>query len=192
MSPSRLFAHAPRSQAAADARRAPRPTALALLAILVLATACNLIDTRAARDATLSRMIPGPGAETGSIECWLTLEFNRYPTDADLHDVVVRFESIALAAPARFDWEYIAAHDKLTGREGFGSGLHEAEATRPAERPPLGRPTQVRFPLLARSSITDAPSTLYLEAELYWGGERQHTLRQSLEHVYATEPDDLY
>ena len=78
--------------------------------------------------------------------------------------------------------------DKLTPDEGFGAGLHEAETTRAGSAPPLGRPTRVRFPLRARPVIEDAPATLYLEAELRWGGEKQDALRHTLEHIYASEP----
>ena len=161
---------------------------LAVGSACLVAPGCNLIDTHSSRLADLSRTVPGPSEVPGSFECWLTLEFRSYPEEGDPRDVRVRFESIALAEPAEFDWSYIAAHDKLTSREGFGSGLHEAEGTRPDARPPLGRPTQVRFPLRAKHTIENAPAVLYLEAELYWGGERQHTLRRSIEHIYAAEP----
>jgi hypothetical protein len=172
----------------------PRLPTLALSLVLagLAAPGCNRIETRPAHAAALSRMIPGPAESGTGVACWLTLEFNRYPKDGDPTDVVVRFDSIALREPVAFDWAYIASHDKLTAREGFGSGLHEAEVTDPERRPPLGRPTQVRFPLPARATIDDAPATLYLEAELYWGGVRQSTLRQSLEHVYAAAADDRY
>ena len=165
-----------------------RLVGLALLQLAISAS-CNLIDARPERHADLSRMIPGASLQAGAIECWLTLEFKHYPKQGDLRDVLVRFESIALAAPAEFDWAYIASHDKLTRQDGFGSGLHEAEATSPISRPPLGRPTQVRFQLRAKRAIDHAPATLYLEAELYWGGEKQHTLRQTLEHIYSTRVD---
>ena len=171
----------------------PRPLQLALcLGLLVCATACNLIETNFARHAELSHMVPGSTADTGELLCWLTLEFKRYPANVDLRDVTVRFESIALAEPAEFDWEYIAAHDKLTRRDGYGSGLHEAEVTSPVRRPPLGRPTKVRFPLRAKPVIENAPAVLYLEAELYWGGEKQHSMRQTIEHVYSTASDTQY
>ena len=167
-----------------------RRTSLALCALGLAASlaGCNLIDTNLARHAELSHMVPASSEEAGALECWLTLEFKRYPKGGDLRDVVVRFESIALAEPAEFDWEYIASRDKLTRREGFGPGLHEAEMTSPVSRPPLGQPTMVRFPLHARPVIDDAPATLYLEAELYWGGEKQDSLRRTIEHVYASEP----
>ena len=155
---------------------------------LALGAGCNLIETDLARHARISHMVPALSDDPESLECWLTLEFSHYPEDGDLRDVRVRFESIALAEAAEFDWAYIAAHDKLTPREGFGIGLHEAEITNAVSRPPLGHPTQVRFPLRAKPVIEDAPSTLYLEAELYWGGQKQHLLRQTLEHVYTDDP----
>lgn len=155
---------------------------------ILLAGSCNLIDTSLARHAELSQMVPGTAVDTGELLCWLTLEFKHYPPEADLRDVRVRFESIALAEPAEFDWEFIAAHDKLTRRDGYGSGLHEAEVTSPVSRPPLGLPTKVRFPLRAKSVIENAPATLYLEAELYWGGLKQDSHRRTIEHVYATSP----
>jgi hypothetical protein len=164
--------------------------ALVLLAAIG-AAACNMIDTDLARNAELSHMVPASSDEAGELECWLTVEFKRYPKGGNLRDVVVRFESIALAEPAEFDWEYIASRDKRTRREGFGAGLHEAEMTTPVSRPPLGQPTMVRFPLRARHVIDDAPDILYLEVELYWGGERQDSLRRTIEHVYSTQPGML-
>lgn len=159
------------------------------LGLLACGTACNLIDSNLARQAELSHMVPGSAeADSDALLCWLTLEFKHYPPDADLRDVRVRFESMALAEPAEFDWEYIAAHDKLTRRDGYGSGLHEAEVTSPLGRPPLGRPTKVHFPLRAKPVIDNAPATLYLEAELYWGGRKQDSMRQTIEHVYTMAP----
>ncbi len=170
-----------------------RRTSLALCTLGLAASlaACNLIDTNLGRHAELSHMVHASSEEAGALECWLTLEFKRYPMGGDLRDVVVRFESIALAEPAEFDWEFIASRDKLA-RVGFGPGLHEAEMTSPVNRPPLGQPTMVRFPLRARAVIDDAPATLYLEAELYWGGERQDALRRTIEHVYSTKPNHPY
>ena len=165
------------------------PQLACCLALLAGATACNLIDARFGRHAELSQMVPG-AAETQPEElgCWLTVEFMHYPPNVDPRDVQVRFESIALAEPAVFDWNYIAKHDLLTRRDGYGSGLHEAEVTHAAARPPLGQPTQVRFPLQLKRVIENAPAVLYLEAELYWGGHRQHAVRQTIEHVYQTDP----
>ena len=162
-----------------------RWTATALAAVLLGLPSCNAIDVVIGRHAKLSKMVPGGSIATGALECWLTIEFNRYPKDADLRDVRVRFTSIALDAPAEFDWRYISQHDKIAAGNAFGSGYHEAEMTLPTQPPPLGKPTKVRFPLSARRVIEQAPSTLFLEAELYWGGEKQHTLRKTIEHVYS-------
>ena len=159
------------------------------LALVASAAACNLIDARLGRHAELSRMVPGaPETQPDELGCWLTVEFMHYPPNVDPRDVQVRFQSMALAEPAVFDWHYIAEHDHLTRRDGYGSGLHEAEVTHPGTRPPLGQPTQVRFPLRFKRVIENAPAVLYLEAELYWGGQKQHAMRQTIEHVYQTDP----
>ena len=79
--------------------------ACALSASLALSGGCNLIDITLGRHASLTRMVPGGNVASGELACWLTLEFSRYPKHADLRDVKVRFESIALAEPAEFDWE---------------------------------------------------------------------------------------
>ena len=130
-------------------------------------------------------MVPGAGLADEQLECWLTLEFKRYPKDAELRNIEVRFESIALSTAATFDWAYIAEHDKLTRNSKLGTRFREAEMTTPSKPPPLGRPTRVRFMLDAKSVITNAPQTLYLEAELYWDGVKQDTVRRTIEHVYA-------
>ena len=160
-----------------------------IAALLLLVGGCNLIDLTLGRHASLSHMSPGGNLGDGELECWLTLEFQRYPEDSDLRDVVVRFESIALAEPAEFDWSFIARNDKIARGERFGLGYREAEMTSPAKPPPLGEPTKVRFPLRAKLMIDDAPSTLYLEADLYWGGVKQDSLRAGIEHVYSRASD---
>lgn len=165
---------------------------LGAFALLATAPGCNLIDIALGRHAHISRMVPGTSVTSGQLDCWLTLEFKRYPEDVDLRDVRVRFESIALAGPAEFDWHFIATHDKLAKGHAFGSGYREAEMTSPAKPPPLGQPTKVRFPLQAKSVIEDAPRILYLEAELYWGGKKQDSVRHTIEHAYATEPNSFF
>jgi len=137
-------------------------------------------------------MVPGGNIANGELDCWLTLEFDRYPDGADLRDVRIRFDSIALVEPAEFDWAYLASHDVIAQGGDFGSGHSKAEVTRPGEDPPLGQPTKIRLPLRARRQIENAPSTLWLEAELYWGGAKQDSLRRSLEHVYASSPNGFF
>ncbi len=154
-------------------------------ALLLLCGGCNLVDIALGRHASLTHMSPGGNIGDGQLECWLTLEFQRYPKDADLRDVKVRFESIALAEPAEFDWSYIARNDKIARGQRFGSGYREAEMTSPGKPPPLGEPTKVRFPLRAKKVIDNAPGVLYLEADLYWGGAKQDSLRAAIEHVYS-------
>lgn len=160
--------------------------------LLLLSGGCNFIDLALGRHATLTHMSPGRNLGGGELECWLTLEFTRYPKDADLRDVKVRFESIALAEPAEFDWAYIARNDKIARGQRFGTGYREAEMTSPEKPPPLGEPTKVRFPLRAKLVIDKAPAVLYLEADLYWGGVKQDSLRAAIEHVYSrtTSRDD--
>lgn len=167
----------------------PRPTRLlATLAcgvcVALGAAACNMIDAELGRHASISRMVPGYGLTGGDqLDCWLTLEFKHYP-EGGLRDVEVRFQSIALAESASFDWAYIAEHDKLARERTNGVGYREAEMTNAGKPPPLGQPTRIMFPLRAKPVITNAPETLYLEAELYWDGIRQDTIRRTIDHIY--------
>ncbi len=168
-------------------RRMPPLASLVACLAFCMAAGCNKIDLSMGRHASLSRMAAGGSPNSGEIECWLTLEFKHYPKDAELLDVKVRFESIALAAPAEFDWSFIAANDKLAEAGILAPNLHEAEVTDTSRPPPLGQPTMVRFPLRAKQVIENAPATLYLEAELYWGGVKQHAIRRPIEHMYSFE-----
>jgi hypothetical protein len=165
---------------------------LALSLVSLAAAGCNFIDVVRGRHAKISKMVPGGNIANGELDCWITLEFDRYPDGADLRDVRIRFESIALVEPAEFDWAYIASRDVVAQGSDFGSGHRKAEATQPGGNPPLGQPTKVRLPLRAKRKIENAPSTLWLEAELFWGGEKQDSLRRSLEHVYASSPNGFF
>jgi hypothetical protein len=64
--------------------------------------------------------------------------------------------------------------------------------TRPDGDPPLGQPTKIRLPLRARRQIENTPSTLWLEAELYWGGAVQDSIKRTIEHVYSRSPDGFF
>lgn len=165
---------------------------LTLASALAAFPACNLIDIALGRHAKLSEMVPGGNVGTGELECWLTLQFDRYPDGVNLQDVRVRFDSLALQAPQEFDWRYIAEHDQVPRGTKFGSGYRENERTEPRKDPPLGAPFKVRFPLRAKRRIENAPSTIWLTAELYWGGEKQHSSRRSLEHVYSRTSDGFF
>jgi hypothetical protein len=178
-------------------RRADAPSpiscAVLVLSIALMAVAgCNFVDVVRGRHAKISKMVPGDSIGGGGLDCWITLEFERYPDDVDLKDVRIRFESIALEAPAEFDWNYIASRDVIAAGTKFGSGYHEAVETQPGQKPPLGKPTKVRLPLRARRMIENAPSTLWLEAELYWGGKKQDSEKRTIEHVYASTPDGFF
>jgi hypothetical protein len=107
-------------------------------------------------------------------------------------DIRIRFESIALEEPAEFDWAYIASRDVVAAGSDFGSGHRAADETQPGAKPPLGKPTKVRLPLRAKRKIEDAPSTLWLEAKLYWGGKEQDSERRTIEHVYSSSPDGFF
>ena len=145
----------------------------------------NLIDLTMDHNASLTNMVPRGDHANGQLECWLTLEFKHYPKDADLRDVKIRFESIALAEAAEFDWAFIAGNDKIARGQPFPMDYREAEMTSPDRPPPLGEPVKIRFPLQAKQVIEDAPLVLYLEADLYWGGVKQDSLRAKIEHVYS-------
>lgn len=173
----------------------PRLAACAVLALSIALLAfagCNFIDAVRGRHAKISNMVPGGNIANNQLDCWLTLEFDRYPDGADLRDVRVRFESVALEEPAEFDWVYIASRDVVAAGTDFGSGHRKAEETQPGEDPPLGKPTMVRLPLRAKKKIENAPSPLWLEVELYWGGKKQDTERRTLEHVYASSPGGFF
>jgi hypothetical protein len=175
--------------------RARGSLACAVLALSILSMAvagCNFIDVVLGRHATISKMVPGGSIASGRLDCWVTIEFDRYPDAADLRDVRVRFESVALEEPAEFDWAYIASRDVVSAGTDFGSGHRAADATQPGAKPPLGQPTKVRLPLRAKREIEDAPSTLWLEATLYWGGKEQDSERRTLEHVYASTPGGFF
>jgi len=172
-----------------------RPVACAVLALSIASMAvagCNFVDVVRGRHAKISKMVPGGNIANNKLDCWITLEFDRYPDGADLRDVRIRFESVALEAPAEFDWAYIASHDVVAAGTDFGSGHRDAHETQPGENPPLGKPTKVRLPLRAKREIEDAPATLWLEATLYWGGKKQDSERRTLEHVYASSPGGFF
>jgi hypothetical protein len=146
---------------------------------------CNVINAVIGRDARITKIIAGGNAATGKFDCWLTLEFDRLPKGIDPKDVEVRFTSIALVRESSFDWSYIASHDVLSSGTKFGSGYHEATATQPNLDPPLGEVVKVRFPLRAKEMIESAPSPLWLHAELYWGGKKQDSTKDGIDHAYS-------
>ena len=166
--------------------------AIAIVAALSLFSlffaGCNVIDIVRGKHASVSKMVPGGDVATGELDCWVTLEFERYPSTADLTDVKLRFESVALVEPAEYDWQYIASRDVVAAGERFGSGHRDAEHTKPGEKPPLMQPTKVRLPLRAKRVIENMPSPLVLDVTLYWGGEKQDSARRTIEHVYARSP----
>jgi hypothetical protein len=172
-----------------------RPVSCCVLALSMASMAvagCNFIDVVRGRHAKIVKMVPGGNIANGQLDCWITLEFDRYPDGVDLRDVRIRFESVALAKPAEFDWYDIASHDVVMAGAKFGSGHRDADETQPGEKPPLHMPTKVRLPLRAKRKIEDVSSALWLEAELYWGGKKQDSAKRTLEHVYSHSPDGFF
>jgi hypothetical protein len=149
-----------------------------IMLILLSAVGCNLLG-----DAKLSEMIPGMSDQMDKLECWLTIEFKKYPDNVDLRDVKVVFSSIALSRDQSFSWQYIAANDQIA--QGLGKGYRSNEESLPGQDPPLKTKIKVKYPLRARSRLElDATETITLKAALFWGGKKQGSLSQSIEHVY--------
>lgn len=174
--------------------RATRRTPSALLLTFLFACVasgglgCNMIDAALGRDAHLSNLVPGQSVQGGDLQCWLTFEFDRVPDDIDARDVVVRFSSPALRHPVEFDWDYIASHDMIVpeGNASFGTAHRSNEASTPSKPPPVGAPFKVKFSLPAKERIENAPSTLWLRADLVWGGAEMDSTERTIEHVYAS------
>lgn len=158
-----------------------RPALFGGLALACAALACG--------DASLSDMVPGGNIATGELECWLTVEFEQLPEGIDPKDVKIRFVSDALAAPTEFDWRFIAQNDlEVKGNAAFGGGFRARDETGPGGPPPLNEPLRVKFPLQAKRRIRmNFGSTLWLHAELYWGGVKQDSAKRSIGHMYQRE-----
>ena len=153
---------------------ARRTVAVALLALSTLACA----------DAKIDDMIAGGNLGSGELECWLTLVFGSYPEGVDPKDVKVRFSGDALDRPVEFDWSYIAGRDVVQG-ERFGSGNQPNDGTSGTKPPPLGQPVKVKFPLHAKRGVYKAGTSIWLEAELFWGGARQDSDKEDVQRLYA-------
>ena len=171
--------------------RLSRPTHMRWLRVwtwTVLLTIVAGCDPVFWRDARISEMVPGGSIATGQLDCWLTLEFIE-PPEGDPLDVLVRFDSMAMSRPMEFDWSFIAGRDVRTQGGAFGSG-HRANAdTTPSDAPPIGVPIRVKFPLQAKEYIEmSRVGSLYLTADLYWGGVKHHSVRRTINHIYT--PDD--
>ena len=151
-----------------------------ILASLLAATSCGMLG---GCHAKLSGMVPGMSERMDMLECWLTIEFKKYPKNADLRDVKVVFSSIALFEDESFDWSYIAANDRIA--QGMGKGYRPNDETQPDQDPPLKTKIKVKFPLRARPQLElDLTETISLEATLFWGGKKQGSISQPIEHVY--------
>lgn len=170
--------------------RPPQPTHVrwvqlcAWTVLLALASGCDPVFWR---DARITDIVPGGNIATGQLDCGLTLEFIEPPDDP--LDVLVRFDSMAMASPMEFDWSFIAGRDVRTKGGAFGSGHSANGDTTASDAPPLGVPIRVRFPLHAKEYIEmGRVESLYLTADLYWGGVKHHSVRRTINHIY--QPDD--
>ena len=156
-----------------------------LVALILPGLGCNAIDAVFGGDVAITEMVPGQNVGSGQLDCWLTFDFRRLPEGVDPTDVEVRFESIALRRPATYDWSYIASHDLRRAGERFGSGHTPIKESTPGSPPPLGIPLKVKFPLKGKREIENAPSEIWLEATVYWGGKEQDSQKRRLDHAYS-------
>jgi hypothetical protein len=155
-----------------------RPLHLVLLLAWLAMLGCS--------NAKIDKMIPGGHIGSGELECWLVLEFDSYPNEADPRDVKVRFHSVALSDTPEFDWAYIAGRDVVSG-ERFGDGNRRNEATTAATEPPLGQPIKVKFPLYAKREIEVRGDEVWLHADLYWGGVKQDSAKRDIQRLYVSK-----
>jgi hypothetical protein len=159
----------------------PRILILCLIVLIMFsAPSCSLVS-----DAKISGMMPGMSEMMDKLECWLTIEFRRYPDNINLQDVKVVFSSIALFNDQTFDWRYIAANDQIA--QGLGKGHRPNEESQPGQDPPLKTKIKVNYPLQARPRLENLDKTITLEATLFWGGKKQGSLSTTIEHVYQRE-----
>ncbi|MCP3983118.1 MAG: hypothetical protein GY723_01940 [bacterium] len=150
---------------------------------------CLGVGLLGCQDASIDSMVPGGALMTGELECWLHLRFDEPPAGIDPTDVFVVFRSEALDEETEFDWEYIAANDVVSGTD-FGSGNRPNTDTTAATPPPIGETLKVRFPLDAKRRLTSASiGALWLEAELWWGGEQQDHSKSDIQRLYRSEDD---
>ncbi len=73
-----------------------------------------MIDIVTGQGARIADMTPGGNIGSGGMDCWLTLEFKGPPEGTDARDVLVRFESVALKEPAKFEALYYERQEAPT------------------------------------------------------------------------------
>ena len=157
-----------------------------LLTALTLVLAAGLV---ACSDAKIDNMVPGGNIGNGALECWLTLQFEKLPQGADPKDVTVRFHSVALAGEPEFDWAFIAGRDVTPAGGKFGSGNRRNDATSAQTDPPLGQPVKVKFPLDAKQEIAIVSDSVWLHADLYWGGVKQDSMKRDIQRLYSADDE---
>jgi hypothetical protein len=69
--------------------------------VALVSAGCDLLGGTGS--ARLSDMVPGFSPRMDKLECWLTIEFRKYPKKGDLRDLKVVFSSVALSRDEIFD-----------------------------------------------------------------------------------------
>lgn len=153
--------------------------------LLVVFSAAFLLATAGCGGgASIEDMVAGGDIGRGDLGCWVTMKFDKLP-DGDPRDVVVKFHSEALNGMPEFDWKYIATHDVVQQESGWG--YQENTATTPDQPPPLGQITKVKFPLNAKRRIENMGTSIWLNAELHWGGKKQDSDKDNIRRIYERE-----
>ena len=156
---------------------------MAISRIMILCAAVLLTAGCGGGGASIEDMVAGGDIGRGDLVCWLMLKFDKAPGDAK--NVVVKFHSDALEGVSEFDWEYISTHDVVQNESGWGHS--ENKATTPDRPPPPGETLKVRFPLKAKRRLELSGATLWLNAEVYWGGELQDSEKDNIRRLYQRE-----
>jgi len=146
-----------------------------LMSLVLLCTACGR--------AKIDDMVAGANIGTGELECWLELEFGEAPEGIDPKNVRVVFSGEAVDQAAEFDWTYIAERDVIPS-EKFGGGHSPNASTSANEPPPAGQKLKVKFPLQARRQLYTADASIWVEADLYWGGEHQDSSKRDVSRLW--------
>jgi hypothetical protein len=162
----------------------PRILIIYLMMLILFSTpGCSLLSA-----AKLSDMLPGLSDTMDKLECWLTIEFKKYPDNIDLRNVKVVFSSVVLFEDQSFDWQYIAAKDLIP--QGLGKEFKRNDVSQPDQDPPLNVKVKVNYPLRARPRLElNVTKIIDLKAELFWGGKKQDSLSSTIEHVYQRKWD---
>lgn len=171
------------------ARHRPRAAWLALALLVGIGGGCSFFG---AGDAKINNMVAagdlfGNTRPDGELEVTLSIEFLQIPEGIDPQDVKVVFEGNTLEAGAitEFDWAYIAS--KAKQKMGGGQwGRKAIPGLSPDSDPILNQEMDIFFNLDLEQR-TETQGDLYVVATLYWGGQKQDSIRRSISHLYERE-----